>query len=350
MEEIITKWYPFGSCPRQICDPKRITCRFEKEFFEIMNSYNCRKKKIYYSIYSCDEAGDFHDVKIDLIFFDLDSERSQENLQKMYEYCVKENLRCMLLFSTGGFWMYIYTIPQILTNPKIALANAQIAIADKLGMTIGNSKEADIDGSSIGDISRITRAINCKDLERDRYCIVLRNTEIYWPYEKICELAKKQRFEYYYYGENLLDLSKYDSNVPMFNKSHYSMMKSEYDESSASIKDNEYLIDVDTFLPCVRSWLESGNDIWIARYYFAVYCYVTAISAKTCDSIAQKYFSQTKRTDSFINNYVHFKKHGILKQAYSNKIFPNCDTLIQKGLCNSKCDKYCENDSPVYQI
>lgn len=366
-EETITKVYPFSSAPRQIAFPQRIPCYNTAQFMSALNKYNGLKKKMYYSVYRHNEYGNFQDlwdedilawrVDIDCIPFDFDNERCLHNIRKVFEYCEKNDLRSMYTFSTRGFWSYIRSDGYMLNNPKIALDNAQRFLANEIGLTIGKSEKFDIDQSCIGDIARITRAINTRDTARGRFCIVLSKDDLYKTYDEICELSKHPRFEYYVYGSKKLEMKDFDSDESAKqyrmpgNDIFCDMSYEELSESEEKLLEN---FSVDDLLPCVRYWLTNNDrdkkyDGWKSRYFFAVYCAQDVIHPQVCDALAKKYFSKMSRHDEYRNNYIHFKRHNIIRQSYQeDKFFPNCDYLIERKMCPGKCEKYAGKGSPLY--
>lgn len=352
MSEKKTTKYPFRKCPRNIGVPEQTLCTTEDKFFYLLNKYNGMKRKVYCSVCTCNDIGSFLGSPIELVPFDLDSNNCLLNVRKFYEYCLANDYECFISFSTGGFWGYISTTCVPLKNPKVAMANFQMKVAEDLGFVVDKGKKGDLDISIVGDIARITRAINTKDLRRDRYCIVLRNDEIYLTYEQICDLARKPRFEYYWYGNTQVDLTQYD-NGKAFCPSKVKIKSYIPEEEKKEDYDSKEVLNlnIESFLPCVQSWLkEPGKDTWIARYYFAVYCAETAVPKAEADRIAKEYFSKTKRSDEYRTNYHHFDSKGFIQRAYDNKFFPNCDTLIDKGLCPGKCKFYKSGNSPIYEV
>lgn len=349
MKEYITKKYPFLSVPRQIGLPERINCISQEQLFYRLNKYNGIKRKLYISINRTNEFSNFDNVIVDWIPYDMDSDKSLDNARRVFKYCEEHDLKSMYMFSTGGFWTFIRTTNVALQYPKVALAEAQRSIAKDIGLTIGHSKDADLDQAIIGDVARITRAINSKDIGRKRFCIILSKTDLFKSYEEICEIAKKPRFEYYCYGDKLFDLTKFDKRIAG-NSTDFVVPNLNIDMEQ--FKDMKYDIDIDNFLPCVKSWLTIKEcGVFKARYFFAVYCSQTGIPAQKCNELAKKYFSVMPRTDRLRNNYNHFLRDRTLVKGYHlDKVFPNCDSLIIMNLCpfNGKCDKYRENNSPIY--
>jgi hypothetical protein len=357
MKEFTTKRHPFASAPRQIGIPYRINCFSEKQLFERINQHNGKRRKLYCSIYNINEEGNFNNVIVDSIPFDLDSEKSLENLRKFYEYCEKKNYKSMYMFSTGGFWAFIKTKDgKNLQFRKNALMESQKHIAREMGLTIGQSKESDIDTAIVGDIARITRLPNSKDLGRRRFCIILKKEEIYKTYEEICEIAQKPRFEYYYYGENGFDIKAFDKQRVFEIKKRKNLITKNLItneiKEQVTIKDLKCDTDISFFLPCVKSWLcKPDKGVWKARYFTGVYLSQIGKLIPEAEAICKKYFSKALRTDRLNNNWSHMVFDKTLDKAYKEeKLFPNCNTLISQGLCPCICEKYAEENSPIYYI
>jgi len=354
MKETITKRYPFASNPRQIGIPQRINCFSEQQFFQRFNDHNGRRRKLYVSIYNINDNGNFDNVNISCLPFDLDSEKSLANVRKFYEYCEKKNYKSMYMFSTGGFWAFIKTKNgRELNFPKNALMESQRHIAKEMGLTIGQSKDADIDTAIVGDIARITRAPNSKDLGRKRFCIILKREELYHTYEEICKLAQKPRFEYYLYGTEGFDISKYDEKPYFQQKQKKNPLTPNMalpTQEQVTVADLKCDADITNFIPCVKSWLtQPERGVWKARYFTGVYLSQTGKLPQEATTICKKYFTQAPRSDGLGNNWNHMIKDRTLNKAYKeDKMFPNCDTLMNMGLCPARCNKYSGENSPIY--
>jgi len=324
--------------PREVAVPYRIKCETEQDFFRVLDRYNGKRKKIYFSVYDCSE-----DIKIDKIAFDLDSKKSLGNLIKLHKWCMKYDYKHLMIFSTGGFWCYVFTKNyNKLQDKKGALANAQDYICEKVGLTIYDRNEKgvvdpyinDVDFHLIGDIRRVGRMPNTLDKVRGIFAIPLQAADLYTGIDHIKAKAKKQCFKYVYYGNKYFDIGKYDghrkSSIPI----------SEMENYTIDLSHAEKIITL--FPPCVQCWLmkpEMGT--WEARFNFAVFCRDFGISKESCDALAKKYFTKAPRKDGMKNNYEHFIKVKALSFAYStNTLFPDCDTLALKGLCPKKCKHY----------
>jgi len=322
--------------PRQVAIPHRILCYEKDDFYSYINRVNGVIKKIYFSILSCSKDNSFTDTKIDKIFFDLDSPTSLINARKLSEYCNKNNYRHTVIFSTGGFWVYIRTKNyENLINPKHALKQSQLAVANELNMTVGNEKECDIDHHIIGDICRVGRMPGTYDINRKLYCISLSKEEIQLTKEEIKKLAIKQRNKIFWYGQDALDISIHDSK---FTPDEYiEMPEYEYNYQNSDNLSN-------FFPPCIIDIL---NDVeskgnWRGRWLVTLFMKEKGFPYKLTKDIARKYFSKRPRTDSLGNNYNHWLKVKCLDLVYNNPelIFPSCETLFTEGFCKGKCKFY----------
>jgi len=337
--------------PRQLGIPYRLNFYNQIQFFNEFNKQNGKRRKLYYSIYKINNEGNFQNTEIDCIFFDLDNEKCLENLQKIYKYCEEHNYKSLFTFSTKGFWAYLKTCNgKNLKYPKNALGEAQHKIAEDIGLTIGQSKEADIDSSVVGDIARITRAINSKDISRNRFCIVLKKEEIFSTYEEICKIAEKPRFEYYIYGTELYDISQHDKESILDRIVSTNKIIPHKIIEDIPFNPNNLNTDISNFLPCVQSWLSiPERGVWKARYFTALYLAQIGRSVKETEEICKKYFSKAIRTDKYGDNWTHMNKDRVIFKAFDDrKVFPSCRYLQLAGLCPYTCDLYADVNSPIY--
>lgn len=328
----------FKYFPKQIAFPIRVETFSFDEFMYLFNQYNMRKEKLYYSLYNCDVQGHFSDVKIDKIAFDFDSDKCVENILKLHKELQKRDLKHLMIFSTGGFWLYIFTKNyNNIINKKDCLANIQEAIAKKMNFKIALGEKGDICSSLIGDIARIARLPLSYDKGRGLYAIPVTEEDLKKGYDYIKEKAKSRVYDFVYYGENLLDISKYDWTRE---KSYVSNVK--FEEIEYDVEEDELIKD---FPQCIKNIL-MGKDLcsWENRYFFALFCREFGLSKALCDKIAKKYFSRVTNhgtLDGKGTNYDVWCKFRTLEYAYSrDAFFPSYKTMMQKGLCdgvNCKC-------------
>lgn len=330
-----------NSFPRQVATPQRTTMKDKNSFYRLVNQYN-GLKNIYFSIYNTDNDGKFSDINLDLIFFDFDEVDAIEDVKKLSNYLMEKNIRHLLMFSgKKGFHVYIFTKNgHKLKYPKEALTNAHDFFIKELKLKM--------DMHIRGDIARIARIPNSLHIGGRKFCIPIKREDLIQGMDYIRNKANYQQWDFNYYGMENFDISKYDYNN--INSEHTYIP-----EGSYTFSDDDEIIN--KFLPCVQCWLlDKKNELtgtklgnYAARYFFVVYCKVNGWPKSFCDEMAKKYFGAVKRTDGLKDNYVHFKKFKVLDYGWKDgKIFPDCSSLYEKGLCLGKCQHYKERGSPLY--
>lgn len=130
---------------------------------------------------------------IDKIVFDLDSYEKNgteqhynqsgiESIRRFANWCRNKGYARRYVFSGGGF----YGIIEAKGHP-LKLREAMFYIEKEAGL--------DVDPSVIGDTGRMMRVLNSFNFKqhRQRYCIPLKEEEVFLEWDEICELAKSPR-------------------------------------------------------------------------------------------------------------------------------------------------------------
>lgn len=335
--------FKVGRC-KDIGFPERVICKSEKEFYDTINKYNGIREKIYFSLYDCDENRNFDEAEIHVIGLDLDSEKSLDNLIKLWEYCKKNNYKSLYTFSTKGFWCYVFTKNhKRLKNKCSALRLATEHIAKEIGLTIGLEKDNDLDGHVVGDVKRITRLPNSFDIKRKRYCIPITIEDMRKGYEWIVEKSKKQHFTYSYYNRDYFSINIFDR--PAEEKVNLAELKTE-------IKVDDKVID--NFLPCVKNCianipLKSHNQFWV---WTTIYMKEISLNENAIKKLVKPFLEKHKRSDGKgENDWVHYLTfdhlpESVVRSSYS---MPCCDKLMKAGYCPGRCKKYAGNNFPIYR-
>ena len=331
---------------KDVAFPERVLVCSEKEFYDIVDVYNGIKDRIYFSIYDCDEYRNFDNASIHCVGFDLDSDNALSNLDKLYNYCLSNNYKLLMLFSTRGFWAYIFCRGyNLLKNKKVTLTNATLHIAKENNLSIGNNPHTDdIDFHIIGDISRIARLPNGYDVKRKRYCIPITIEDVTKGYTWICEKSKQQCFDFVYYNTDYFDISRFDGEPEKV---------AELDFTGVNLEVNCDDKVINGFLPCIKNCvvntsLKSHNLFWV---WTTIYLREQGFSTENIKQIVKPYLEKHLRDDGFgRNDYEHYVFHDHLPESVFSKhyYFPNCPKLQQSKFCCGTCSKY-SNKSLVYK-
>lgn len=344
MKSLIQQW------PREIAFPERHrpVMENEEQFFKAVNYFN-GVKNVYFSLYNCDKFSNFDYCILDKLVYDFDNgSKSLKKLREAVPKLLKHKLKFSLVFSGNkGFHLYVYTHhTEDVHNRYHVLFNAHHKVMELLDLT-----EEDVDPKLIGDVKRIIRCPNTMHLKSRLYAIPLTVEELMeMPYTKIREMASKPRMKFYIYGTELFSLEKldYTPRRPQFeNMPDYS-----YD-IKINVDDEKVQKIVDSFHPCVKSWLVEPKDLCknSSRWFFTVYCRDIGLPLDVIDKIAKAFWSGVKDSTGIRSKYQEYKQEKQLfyatrKQDY---LMPSCDTLFKMGFCKGKCKKYKREGFPIYR-
>lgn len=293
----------------------------DKEYLKFINLHNGIKKSIFESVYKCDiikNSADFNNVEINKLFFDFDLEYSWVEANKFYLYLKKNKIKHSVLFSGGGYHIFVYTIPYKAKNIKSCIYNSQTYFIDKLNLKC--------DSQILGDSSRLRRTPNTYNRRRNRFCIPLTEEQFEKGDEFIKQFAKNQNFvTNTMIGKELFDISKFD-------------VKQE-NEDFITIDDNfadSYNADYFNNAPdCIQRLLLDENAGWKQRYLIILFYKERGYSRNEVHEILKKHLSPRKLAHCT-------QEERQLQYLFSRDdlVFPSCDSIKIDGYCKSKCKKY----------
>ena len=334
----------YGIFPRQIGTPRRYPINAMNEFITFVDKW-AGKVRLFPTVYNytANEDVDNKNLKVDKIFFDFDSKKCFDNIKAFHNWLMVKDLKHVVLFSGAGFHVYVFTKNyKNLKNKKDALYNAQHYFAKELGFSVGDSKEADIDEHIVGDVARIATLLGTWNVKRKRFCVCVTDTVINnLSYDDIRESAKKQFLNYKIYGDELFDISKFDTDRPY------------HIEQFISNPKIKLQIDNDKFLaslpPCVANMLMMKHLGYKRRGYVIMYLRDSGYYLNETIQILQKYLQPAEFIHCATRRMAPgHKVTGEEQPQYFYKPyvkgkhnFPNCDKLKKWGECpiDGRCDK-----------
>lgn len=307
----------FNRFPREF-STKRIFIQSKEEFAHYINKFNGRKA-CYSTIYPTVERRCYNGNNIDKVFFDLDNQETcWDSTKKIHNKLLELGFKHCVLFSGGGFHIYVFVEECLLEHPKSAIRGVQEYIARECDVNIGKPHESDIDEHIIGDIARISRIPNTYNIKRKRFCIYIIDEDFDKTFDEIKVIAKKQRFKAQLFGNKLFEISQFDE-------------ESENDISDIKQYDNDIDIEnVDDVLkllpPFMRKMLLSGMCGWYDRYIQILVSREIGLTESSANAIFKKYWDYNKYKHAII-------EEGQIRYIYNrpNLLVPNWDTLQQKG-------------------
>jgi hypothetical protein len=346
--------------PRKIGIPNKMVCNNSSEFLKHYTHFNGTVPKLYIGLYGCDTNGEMGNVTLDVVGFDMDGSTGFDSMKKFHSYLLENDIMHSVMFSTGGFWIYVIAEPKTYSTreAKGRLVAMQQELSKGPGLEWGKSKKAALDISILGDIERLTRMPTSYDVERQRYAIFLSDDDISKDMDHITKVASdasdnKRKYGYFLFGTNKIDPDKY---TPIYKmpESYYDIGEIKYNFEIPEDLSDSHLAILDTLPECVKAWVASPEDAtWEARAFATLYLREKGFTKEQTENFLKPFYEKHPRSDRWKNNWEHYKhsaqtsdniyKRGDLK-------FPNCASLQARGLCNGGCiKKHGKDYSLVYR-
>ncbi|MHA1869050.1 MAG: hypothetical protein ACTSXD_13485 [Candidatus Heimdallarchaeaceae archaeon] len=315
----------FLKFPREIATPKRQVVWSLKEFIRTINRLNT-KKNLYTSLYaySCEGNNiDYDKPIIDKIFFDLDGKSAKNDIYKLLEKT--EKYKKIIIFSGGGFHLYILTKDRIFRSPNIAKSSL---LYYQENFTKNLDLES-LDTHVLGDIRRITRIPNTFNLKRKRFCIPVFESEIEMA-EDLAIQQRKENLSSFIHGEKFLSMKEIGEDFYY----QYKIFTEDGDLYEHKY-DGEDEIDLKNVPPCIEKLLKKRKLGWQERTVLILYLKENAYFINETIHILKKYLTPKK--------FYHCVKEE--KQPYylyqrEDMYFPTKEKLVSMGLCD--LSGYCD--------
>ena len=327
----------------------------EEELLNFINQYNT-KLTLYYSIYQCQlktnsntccniEQNNYHfcNTKIDKICFDIDNLNSLEIIKKFHFYCLKNNLKHLILFSgQKGFHIYIFTKNyDNIKNPKQSLLNSHNFLIKELNLKVNGNGNSDADSHILGDVSRLMRYPNTLHMESKLFCIPLITEDLILGKNHIMQKARKQNFLFTYYGTELLDMKQFDNGKTDCIVSKKNFIEKEKIEITI---DKQKILE--TLPECLQDILIQPYVYWSDRFLVVRFLqhYLGYVSGEV-DLVMKSFLEGKKHPVRGEDNYCHYLKERQNSYIHKNKSLFSCKKIKQLGYCkhNDKCKFMIEN-------
>ncbi len=141
---------------------------------------------------------------VDKIFVDIDEPSEWEKVKLINKNLIENNILHTIVFSGKGFHIYIFVNE---VDGGVAGWVKKEAIVRWVDENLVKKYDLKVDRVVIGDLARITRIPNTFNFKRGRFCVPLTSKQMNMSYEEICNFAKKQNFEWEFFGRNLVSLN-----------------------------------------------------------------------------------------------------------------------------------------------
>jgi hypothetical protein len=318
--------------PRQFAVPNRVDINSISELYENAYKYSQTTRcfvSVYNYTYGC------RDVIIDKAILDIDPSvpTFYEDTIKISEFLETQNYKHIVVFSGGGFHIYIRGNPAKM-DKKNGLIGFQRWIKDKT--------KVNIDTSSFGDIARIIGLPYTYNFKRGKYIIPLSKKLLHSGLENIKEEANNNGFaDYDIIGKENVIFDNFSSYLPDVVSS-----KIEFDEQAVKNMKDSLL---DALPPCVQNILMKGNLNHDERYFVISCMMEKQWTDEMVKAVLKKYLVQDKFYHCVLSKDKMRKGKKCEGQVdYVRKKFQDpkwrfasCKTIAERGWCvKPNCRKH----------
>ena len=309
--DILFPNFPFQIAP----NGKRRSVYNWEQVFQIINTWN-GYKRLFYSLYTLPHEV----VQVEKLFFDFDGLNKWEEIRRIHEQLLNDNIKHLILFSGGGFHLYIFTESKWLCKEQ--LYYNQLKWIEKYDMK-------GVDEKVLGDVARLAAIPYTYNVKRKRFVIPLNNQHFQLSVNEIKEQAKQQFSDWQIFGKKVITLEEksYVENVDL----KQVFLDWEYDGDDEFIKQ---------LPPCIQLALTNYDyGDYRGRWLVTTYLKDIGFSKEKIDEIMKKYFGKQKpKSGRGPTRYDEWRRYKVLEYVFKhNYIFPSCERIMAEGRCPKKC-------------
>jgi hypothetical protein len=309
--------------PREVGAPRKLV-KDMNEYLAYIKLYNGKKKAIYTSVYmfehiSSDNKPEYDSAKVDKIYFDFDDKScpAYDNVKRLHDDLVKDDIKHMIVMSGRGYHLYIFVAKNHLQHKKEAIRGCQEYYMNKLSLKV--------DPQVVGNVAQLARIPNTFHPIAGRFCIPLNKTQFDLGDNDIKQMAQQQNFiKDFYIGTKLLDISKWDIRT----KSEFVVNDSMITPSNQSVAG----IVLKELPLCISKCLMNRNMGWKERYTTILYFKEMGYTKEEVFELFKIYLDPRKL-------YHCVKEERQLQYLFERDdlVFPCCDKLKLEGFCPQDC-------------
>lgn len=331
-----------NKAPLRIGTPEQRTYDSLDKAIEVVNQHN-GVTDVYATLYN---------GTVDKVCWDFDVEEGEDDKYDSLDEALKdfrtlterfdeEGYSQMSVFSGNGLHKYLKTVDAKLKNPRSAIREVQEKYQEELNLNT--------DEQIFGDVERIFRVPNTWHPRAKRFCIPLKQEEIYLDKEEIFELAQDQRFGVDAITEGepypILQHDSARSSVPSF-------------KSGAQIEGNFNPAEVEPegtvlpIYPCISNLLQNWDDLekkghglgFRRRFLIIAHLKETGHNYQECIQILKKYLSNEE-----FHHCVYDEKQPRQVYKRDDLLFPSCNRLMTEIPCiHDPPENECEKKDSLY--
>jgi len=335
------KWW--NTYPRKIGYPNKIVMKDAESMKNKFNLMNGIVNKLYVGLYTCALDGGMEEVTLNLAAFDIDWDGKYDTMVELHNHLMKKNWKHQVMFSTNGFWIYVFCIPKTYkkVEAKKRLASMQAHIIGGTTLKFGDSKDCPLDKAIFGDIERITRFPGSLDKGRNRRVIFLSQEDIDKGMDHIIDLSSSVSGDRLMIVYNHGDHIELDPDEVILLQTYKVVQTKEFETTEYNFEIPENISDIHKkilgMMPeSVKSWVcDKDKATWKARAYVTLWLREKGFTQQQTESFLKPFYEKMPRTDEWRNNWSHYKNSAQVSDHIYRRHdlwFPNIKTLVEEGL------------------
>lgn len=267
------------------------------------------------------------------LFFDIDCVDTKGNIiqdridrfHNMWRWIIENNFRRQITFTGGGY--------QAIISCNIRAQNYEGVywnIKDKFGIV-------DEEYPTLEKMRRVPGSYNFgkdKKSKRYKYCICLRDNEVFLPFNKLLELSEKPRSDIIWTGEHeyIPKNTKYTPKRKKLNKNTSFTVNNGVNEILSS-----YGWEYNDICECIRNIIEQSSVRHHERMEIIKYLKsIVGLKYADCMLILPKIMTSPHGSG---NDGDHSIEEGQPDSIYSRNTQFNPDAMIKRGYCDHGCEK-----------
>lgn len=326
----------YSSFPREFGLKRRVV-KTKKDFWDSVNLHN-GKMNCYTNLYDYKEhtewgKPDYNSAIWDRVIWDFDGANAFELTKQLSDHLTENNILHTNVFSGRGYHIYSFIDPNLM-SPQYAIRGYQTEVCRELGIPL--SVDSGLDPTSIANGTKIIRIIGTMNTRAEgrRACLGIPQSMLSSSHEEVREYAKKPHFKLWGIGNEVADLTTFDSESINFGTKYDGDLEFEFE--GVPITD-------DAIAPCIMSLLQNKDVKDDGRQIVA--SYLAYVAREGIDPQNLTYDAKEEATDivlSAINEFQHpdsvkwnrYMKRRRVSNVIDNILNPySCNRTEQLGFC-----------------
>lgn len=300
-------------------NPKRKFCENLKEIKEYVKLYN-GKTNCYKTVYGFEQyfpsqyrnVPNYDTAIIDKVYMDFDGKETFDEVKRVHEMYLKDDIKHIINFSGNGFHILVYTDKTHIVNKQPALHR----YCDEISMLMDQKVVND-------QVGRLYRIIYTLHIDKKRYCIPLCEDDLKLTWKEICEKSKTLNgIKREVFGREVISLERLD-----YPEEDGEFGNNTIDLDGLEINIDTSQLDAEIFPKCALIPMKKEHPRFYERMVYFTFMRSCGFSLKTAKKAVRRTWKEPELTHSF-------NEEKQADKIYANEVsFPSRYKIASNGYC-----------------